>query len=178
MLYATSWSNLPPVWFYPFRPVKIFPLLLLLGGLPAVVWAQQTTKAPVVLKPGQMQAQAKPAANRPDVPPQFPGGTQALNDFFQKQVKYPAVARDKSITGNVVTTFTVEADGRVSNPAVTTGLSPECDAEALRVLSQMPAWKPATRKGQPVAVQVRLPVPIGNSTIIEVEKPKGKMKYE
>ncbi|MBC6607280.1 energy transducer TonB [Hymenobacter sp. BT188] len=158
--------------------MKTFLLLLLLVSLPAVVWAQQTTKAPVVLKPGQMQAQAKPAANRPDVPPQFPGGAQAMNDFFQKQVKYPAVARDKSITGNVVTTFTVEADGRVSKPAVITSLSPECDAEALRVLSQMPAWKPATRKGQPVAVQVRLPVPFGNSSIIEVEKPKGKMKYQ
>jgi protein TonB len=42
----------------------------------------------------------------------------------------------------------------------------------------MPAWKPATRKGQPVAVQVRLPVPFGNSSIIEVEKPKGKVKFE
>ncbi|SMB90875.1 TonB family protein [Hymenobacter roseosalivarius DSM 11622] len=125
-----------------------------------------------------MQAQAKPAANRPDVPPQFPGGAQALNDFFQKQVKYPAAARDKSITGSVVTSFTVGVDGRVSNPAVTTSLSPECDAEALRVLAQMPAWQPATRKGQPVAVQVRLPVPFGNSTIVEVEQPKGKMKFE
>ena len=133
---------------------------------------------PTELKPGRMQAQAKPAANRPDVPPQFPGGAQALGDYFQKQVKYPAAARDKSITGNVVTSFTVEVDGRVSNPAVTTSLSPKCDAEALRVLSQMPAWKPATRKGQAVAVQVRLPVPFGNSSNIEVEKPKGKLKFE
>lgn len=159
--------------------MKLFPFLLLLASLPTAGWAQQSAKKPPTeLKAGNMQAQAKPAANRPDVPPQFPGGAQALNDFFQQQVKYPAAARDKGITGNVVTSFTVEVDGRVSNPAVTTGLSPECDAEALRVLAQMPAWKPATRKGQPVAVQVRLPVPFGNSTIIEVEKPKGKMKYE
>lgn len=161
-----------------FRYVRNVFLLFLLLGLPTAAWAQQPAKKPPTeLKAGQMQAQARPAANRPDVPPQFPGGAQALNNFFQQQIKYPAAARDKHITGDVVTTFTVGADGRISNPVVTAGLSAECDAEALRVLGLMPAWKPATRKGQPVAVQARLPVPFGNSSSIEVEKPTGKMKF-
>ncbi|TGE25441.1 energy transducer TonB [Hymenobacter aquaticus] len=138
--------------------------------------AQQPAQPPVVLKPGHMQAQARPAANRPDVPPQFVGGSEKLSEFFQQQVKYPEAARVKQVTGSVLTRFTIEADGRVSNAGVVKSLSPECDAEALRVLGLMPAWKPATRKGQPVAIQVQLPVPFADASTLKVEP--GKTKFE
>ncbi|WP_345115557.1 energy transducer TonB [Hymenobacter algoricola] len=155
-------------------------LLLSALGLTLGAQAQQPApaRAPVVLRPGRMQAQARPAPNRPDVPPQFVGGAAALGAFFQLHIKYPEVARINKVTGNVLTRFTIEADGRVSGPQVTQSLSPECDAEALRVLGLMPAWKPATRKGQPVAIQVQLPVPFGNSTNLQVEKSKTKVKFE
>ena len=158
---------------------QLFFLLLALAWA-AAAQAQQPApaKTPVVLRPGRMQAQARPAANRPDVPPQFPGGATALGAFFQLNVKYPEAARVSKVTGNVLTRFTIEADGRVSNPQVTTGLSPECDAEALRVLALLPPWQPATRKGQPVAIQVQLPVPFANSTNLRVEKSKTKVKFE
>ncbi|WP_165768260.1 energy transducer TonB [Hymenobacter amundsenii] len=154
-----------------------FILLLVPLGL-TKGWAQQTTpaKQPVELKAGRMQAQAKPAANRPDVPPQFPGGAAGLNQFFQQNLKYPEAASVKQISGHVVMTFTVEADGHLTNPSVVQPLSPECDTEALRVLGQMPAWKPATRKGQPMPIQVRLPVPFGVSEGLQVEQ--GKPKFD
>jgi protein TonB len=161
--------------------VKHLFFMLLAVSWVSAAQAQQSTppaKQPVVLKPGHMQAQARPAANRPDVPPQFVGGAKALGEFFQQTVKYPDAARVSKVTGNVLTRFTVEADGRVSNPQVTQGLSPECDAEALRVLGLMPAWQPATRKGQPVAIQVQLPVPFANSANLQVEKSKTKVKFE
>jgi len=153
-------------------------LLVSLGSRAQAQTAAPLTKQPVELRAGHMQAQRNPAANRPDVAPQFPGGPQALSNFFQQNVKYPEAARVKQITGNVITTATVEADGHLSNPSIVTSLSSECDAEALRVLQLMPTWAPATRKGQPVAVRVQLPVPFGNSAILEVEKPKGKVKFE
>ncbi|WP_426490724.1 energy transducer TonB [Hymenobacter sp. 102] len=155
----------------------IFALVALSAG---AAQAQQTPmpapKQPIELQPGRMKAQAKPAANRPDAPPQFPGGAQGLNTFFQQNLKYPEAASVKQISGNVVMTFTVEADGHLTNPSVVQPLSPECDTEALRVLGQMPAWKPATRKGQPIATQVRLPIPFGNSEGLKVEQ--GKNKFE
>jgi len=152
--------------------------LLLLLASANLAWAQQPTpaKQPVELKAGRMQAQARPAANRPDVPPQFPGGAQAMSAFFQENVKYPEPARVKSLTGNVEVTATIQADGRLATPVIAKSLSPECDAEALRVLALMPAWKPATRKGEPVPVQVRLPVPFGNAEGSKVEQ--GKPKFE
>lgn len=140
--------------------------------------AQQPTpaKPPIELRADHMQAQARPAANRPDVPPQYPGGAQAMGAFFQQNIKYPEATSAKQVTGNVEVTATVQADGRLHNPVIAKSLSPACDAEALRVLALMPPWKPATRKGQPVAVQVRLPVPFGNAQILKVEQ--GKAKYE
>ncbi|RSK36187.1 energy transducer TonB [Hymenobacter metallilatus] len=155
-----------------------FFIFVLLTLLAQAAQAQQTPapKQPITLQPGRMQAQARPAPNRPDVPPQFPGGVQALSTFFQQNLKYPEAASVKQISGNVVMTFTVEADGHLTNPSVVQPLSPECDTEALRVLGQMPAWKPATRQGQPIATQVRLPIPFGNSEGLKVEQ--GKNKFE
>lgn len=160
--------------------VKHLFFILLLVGLASLGHAQTQPAArqPTVLRPGHMQAQRNPAANRPDVPPQFPGGPQALGEFFAQQIQYPEAARVKGITGNVLTAFTVEADGRLSNLQVVKSLTPECDAEALRVLALLPPWKPATRKGVALPVQVQLPVPFANSQLVEVEKSKTKVKFE
>ena len=147
-----------------------FIFLLVLSA--SVAWAQTPApqvQQPVELRAGHMQAQRNPAANRPDRPPQYPGGTEAMSSFFQQNVKYPEVARVNKVTGDVVVTATVGADGRLSKPSVAQSLSPACDAEALRVLALMPTWQPATRKGQPVAVLVRLPVPFGNSKNVQIE---------
>jgi len=155
--------------------------IFLLVGLGVTAQAQTTTtptKQPIELRPSRMQPQANSAANRPDVAPQFPGGPQGLSTFFQQNVKYPEAARVKQITGNVIVTGTVQTDGDLTDLAVVKGLSPECDAEALRVLGMMPPWRAATRKGEQIPTQIQLPVPFGNAIILEVEKPKGKVKFE
>ncbi|GGF19457.1 energy transducer TonB [Hymenobacter cavernae] len=155
--------------------------ILLLVALAVAAQAQTVTlpaKQPIELKPGHMQPQQNPAANRPDVAPQFPGGQQALNNFFQQNVQYPAAARVNQITGSVLVTCTVETDGDLTNLTVAQGLTPECDAEALRVLRIMPPWKAATRKGEPIPAQIQLPVPFGNAAILEVEKPRGNVKFD
>ncbi|MBO0360043.1 energy transducer TonB [Hymenobacter sp. BT186] len=152
--------------------------MLLLVACGRLAQAQQPTpaKQPTELKAGRMQAQARPAANRPDVAPQFSGGAAALGAFFQENIKYSEAPGVSSPTGNVVVTATIEADGRLTNPVVAQSLSAAQDAEALRVLALLPPWKPATRKGQPVPVQISLPVPFGNAQILKVEQ--GKTKYQ
>ncbi|WP_375434757.1 TonB family protein [uncultured Hymenobacter sp.] len=152
-------------------------LLLLLVGPVLAASAQQSAASssqPTELKAGRMQAQARPATNRPDVAPQFPGGADALGAFFQLNIKYPETSGVSNPTGNVVVTATIEPSGRLTNPVVAQSLSPAQDAEALRVLALLPAFKPATRKGQPVPVQISLPVPFGNGQILKVEQANNK----
>lgn len=155
---------------------QLFFLALLVGFASAAVAQQSTAPSskPVELKAGRMQAQVRPAANRPDVAPQFPGGTMALGAFFQQNIKYPDTPGVTNPTGNVLVTATVEATGRLSNPVVAQSLSPTQDAEALRVVGLLPAFKPATRKGQPVPVLISLPVPFGNGQILKVEQANNK----
>ena len=150
--------------------------ILLLAAAP-VALAQQTApaapapaQAPIVLKPGQMQVQARPAANRPDRAPVYPGGEQALGLFFLENIKYPEAARVKQLSGIVLVNATVNAVGTVTNPVVAKSLSPECDAEALRVVPLMTGWQPAMRRGRPLAVLIQLPVPFGGAGAIKVEQ--------
>ena len=89
--------------------------------------------------------------------PEFPGGTTALFDFINKNVKYPKSARDKGIEGRVFVQFVVEKDGGLSSFTVLRGVSDELDAEAIRVLKAMPKWKPGMNDGKPVRVQFTMP---------------------
>ncbi|MBF9223630.1 energy transducer TonB [Hymenobacter ruricola] len=124
---------------------------------------------PIILKADNMQVQAHSAANRPDRAPVYPGGEQALGLFFLENIKYPEAARVKELSGIVLVTATVNADGSVSNPVVAKSLSPECDAEALRVVPLLKGWQPAMRKGRPLPVLIQLPVPFGGAGNMKIE---------
>ena len=90
--------------------------------------------------------------------PEFPGGTQAMMEFFQSNITYPESCKKDSIQGRVIVTFVVEKDGSISNVKVITPLFPPCDEEVLRVISSMPKWIPARNKGVPVRSFLQIPV--------------------
>ncbi len=93
-----------------------------------------------------------------DSKPQYPGGEAALSAFIRSIVKYPQEAREKGISGRVTVSFFIENDGKVTNPAIERGVSPDVDAEALRIVGSMPNWTPATSGGQPVRMKYLLPI--------------------
>ncbi|RZK13995.1 MAG: hypothetical protein EOO56_25850 [Hymenobacter sp.] len=127
-------------------------------------------KAPITLSPGNMQLQAGGGAdNRPDHPPTFPGGEEAMGEFFSQNVQIPVKAKQARVTGDVLITATVGTDGKLLNPKVAKGLTPECNTEALRVVQLLPAWQPATRRGVPVPVLVQVPVPFNNAAVTRFE---------
>ena len=90
--------------------------------------------------------------------PEYPGGITELMNFLMQNVKYPEAAKAKGLEGKVVIRFTVDAKGKVVNPTVIRSVDPMLDAEALRVVGKMPAWKPATVDGKPVDSQFVVPV--------------------
>lgn len=90
--------------------------------------------------------------------PEYPGGIQALFDYLCQNVKYPADAEKQKIEGRVIATFVVETDGSISNIEVVKPAFPSLDAEAVRVLSGMPKWKPGMQSGKVVRVKYTVPI--------------------
>lgn len=92
-----------------------------------------------------------------EVLPEYPGGTAAMFEFIQKNVKYPESAKEKGIEGRVFVQFVVEKDGSLNEITVLRGVSEDIDAEAIRVVKAMPNWKPGMTEGKTVRVQYVLP---------------------
>ena len=90
--------------------------------------------------------------------PQYPGGAEALLEFLNNNVQYPEKAEKAGIQGRVIATFVVETDGSVSNAKVVKSVDPLLDAEALRVISAMPKWKPGKQNGKVVRVRYTVPL--------------------
>ena len=79
--------------------------------------------------------------------PEFPGGDLGLMKFIQKNVRYPAIAKEYNITGKVYVSFIVDKQGNVTNVKIVRGVDKNLDAEALRVVSSLPKYKPGKQRG-------------------------------
>jgi protein TonB len=92
--------------------------------------------------------------------PEYPEGTAALLKWINSQLKYPAVARENGIEGTVFVEFLVEKDGSIQEVVVKRGVpgGTMLDEEAIRVIKQMPVWKPGRHNGNPVRVRFTLPI--------------------
>ena len=90
--------------------------------------------------------------------PMFPGGDSALIGYIVRNIRYPENAKAKSIQGKVIIRFCVTATGGVDRISVLRGVSPELDAEAERVISSIPTFKPGKQGGIAVPVWYMVPV--------------------
>lgn len=91
--------------------------------------------------------------------PEFPGGgTPALMQYLRENMRYPEAARKNGTQGRVTVQFVVAEDGSIKQPKILRPVDKDMDAEALRLISSMPKWKPGRQKGQPVAVRYTAPV--------------------
>lgn len=70
----------------------------------------------------------------------------------------PDIAKESCIQGRIKVSFTIKADGSVSNVTITQSLDPAFDEEAVRVVSSSPKWSPGMIDGTPVNVQCTIPV--------------------
>jgi TonB family protein len=94
-----------------------------------------------------------------DVLPEYAdGGIPGFMKYLMYEVKYPEKALKEGTEGIVVVQFTVTKAGEVKDPYVVRGISPELDAEALRVVGLSPKWKPGSVKGEPVDARYTIPV--------------------
>lgn len=91
--------------------------------------------------------------------PEFPdGGMPGLMKYLSANIRYPEAAHKAGTQGRVTVQFVVGKDGSIGDVKVIRGVDPTLDAEAIRVISGMPKWKPGTQKGEPVNVKYTVPV--------------------
>lgn len=93
-----------------------------------------------------------------EVMPEFPGGMAGMMKYLQTNVKYPADAQQRNISGMVIVRFVVDKNGAIVNPEILRKVDPSLDNEAIRVVSTMPKWTPAKQAGKNVAVYMTLPI--------------------
>ncbi|MBA4055184.1 MAG: hypothetical protein C0490_10765 [Marivirga sp.] len=113
--------------------------------------SEQKTKEPTV------HQQSKPLEDT-YVQAEPLGGYDALYEYFNSQLVYPAESIKDSIQGVQTISFVINPEGKPEKVQIKQSLGEPFEKEARRLIENMPAWKPATLNGKPVSSQMSLPL--------------------
>lgn len=92
-----------------------------------------------------------------EVMPEFPGGMKEMVNFLNKNLIYPQEMLENGIEGKIYVQFTVTKTGEIKDAVVARGVN-GLNAEALRLVKQMPKWKPGWNEGKEVDVKMIIPI--------------------
>lgn len=90
--------------------------------------------------------------------PEFKGGQRKMFEFLANSVKYPKKSREDGVEGTIYVGFVVNKTGEIVDIKIRRGVSPELNAEAVRVVKLMPKWKAGKQDGELVRVAYTLPI--------------------
>lgn len=94
-----------------------------------------------------------------DVKPAFLGSSDPsafLSKWVYVYLRYPKEAVDNGIQGRVLVSFVLDEKGKMTDVRVVKGVDPLLDAEAVRVVSASPDWRPARVRGKKVKCEVSM----------------------
>lgn len=89
---------------------------------------------------------------------EFPGGYEALLNYFKENMNYPEDAKEANIQGRVYISVIIEKDGSIGEVQILRGIYSSIDKEAKRLAKEMPKWIPAENGGRNVRARVNLPI--------------------
>jgi TonB family protein len=90
-------------------------------------------------------------------PAQNCGGSQQFSDFIAGEMVYPVKALKERTQGTVAIKCIVTAQGEVQNKVVSRSVSPEIDAEAIRLFGYF-LWDPSIYRGEPIDDEVEVEI--------------------
>lgn len=85
-------------------------------------------------------------------------GFDSLYSYFASAINYPDSLRPQQIYGKVVVEFVLNKSGKAEQVKVLESLHPALDEEAIRMVTQMPKWKPAKVYGEPISSKMSIPI--------------------
>ena len=92
-----------------------------------------------------------------DVKPVFLGSADPsvfMSKWVYVYLRYPREAVEAGVQGRVLVDFVIDKRGKVTDVKVIRGVSDALDAEAVRVISASPDWKPARVRGKKVRCEM------------------------
>lgn len=92
------------------------------------------------------------------VAPEFPGSVVGYNAYITKNLQYPSLDLDDSVEGTVEAAIFLDYSGKLRHISILYTPSASLGIEALRVLSEMPNWKPGSYNGRLVCSRITVPV--------------------
>ncbi len=114
---------------------------------------ERDRKATLVIKPDSVYTMGNV-----DSIPVYPGGNKEFHKYVRSTIILPASAKKTGINGRIILSFIIEKDGSITTVKILRGLSPDLDAEAIRVVTSSPKWQAGTINKKPVRVQNIMPI--------------------
>jgi protein TonB len=93
-----------------------------------------------------------------EVRPEFPGGRVGLVNYLKRNTRKP----EGVAGGRVVLKFVVDVDGKITNVRIKESSLPALNLTAYNVVANMPRWEPGKQDGNPVRVNLTLPITFPN----------------
>ena len=94
-----------------------------------------------------------------DVNAEYPGGISAFLKYVRRTTRYPHKALLKKIQGQVLISFIVNENGKITGGNVVRSVNTELDLAALKFIKHSrKKWSPAILDGKPVKQVFRLPI--------------------
>jgi len=88
----------------------------------------------------------------------FSGNYDNIFAYLSENMKYPRGDLEKGISGKVIISFTINENAKVEDILVIKKVSPTIDAEAIRLIRELPIESPEIRDDIPVSVKYSLPI--------------------
>lgn len=120
----------------------------------------------------------------PESMPEFEkGGINEFQLWTYKNLKYPEEAIQRSISGKLYVTFTVDSTGYIKNVKIYRSAGTILDNEAIRVVQSSPKWIPGKLYGKYTRTEFTMPIVFDlkdkdfKRTINKIERPLRIKKY-
>lgn len=84
--------------------------------------------------------------------------TKALLEYVYSNIKYPKLAREYGVEGQVIAQFVVDENGDVTDIEIIRGICQDMKEECLKIVQSLPSWEPGMQAGKPVKVKYTLPI--------------------
>ena len=118
---------------------------------------QQFTE--IKAKKKEIEENNEPPFIRVEQMPTFQGGDlMKFRAWAQGSLRYPQIAKENGISGQVLLSFVIERDGTLTNIEVLQSPHSLLSEEAIRVLNSSPLWAPGRQRDRAVRVKFIMPL--------------------